>query len=301
VIDLGVLALVAAGALGAGPRRVAVESATGCPAAAEVEQRLAVLLPPAAAGEAPARATIVEEGGALRVRLVGADGALLAERALTIAASCADRANVVAVVIAAWDVAQRAEHVEDPTLPHAARPPAPPTTLAAVVPPPAPPAGPRLELSFAPAVTLADGAALPSGALAAALWGRRLGARAGLLGLGPHDDALGDGRARWSRVGVSLELGARARGRFGRLDGHAGVVAGAVVASGSGFDVDRATGGFAPAALAGLDWSYVFGRGFLGAGASASVWPTQRLVFDTTAHPLPRWQPSVGLLAGVVF
>jgi hypothetical protein len=290
---------------------VAVESATDCPTAAEVEQRLRVLLPPLGEGVEPARASLAVEEGSLRVRLRAADGATIAERTLTVAASCADRANVVAVVIAAWDVQQRAERVDDPTLPRtprAAPPPAAPTVVVAA-PPPAEPAGPQLELQLEPGVTFADGL-MPSAALAASLWGRRLGARLGLFGLLPRTEVLGAGQARWTRVGGTLEAAARASGRLGRLDGHAGLVAGAVVARGQGFDVDHDTTAFSPGACLGVDWSYLLGRAFLGAGASLAAFPEQRLVFQSTssasagapvARALPRLEPAVDLAVGVIF
>jgi len=296
----------AADATAAAPGRVVVESATTCPTAAEVEERLRVLLPPLGDGAAPERATLSAEAGALRVRLAAADGAPIAERTVTVAASCADRANVVAVVIAAWDVQQRAERVDDPSLPHAPRaapPPSPPAVVAAA---PSPPraAGPRLEVALGPAVTFVDGGVAPTGALTAALWGRRLGGRLGAFGLLPRGEALGAGEARWTRVGATLEAGLRATGRFGRLDGHAGLVLGAVVASGQGFDLDHQTGGLSPGALAGADWSYVFGRLFAGAGASLSAWTEQHLVFQSSpvaARGLPRLQPAVGVHVGAIF
>jgi hypothetical protein len=302
VIDLALLALVA----GAG--RVVVESGASCPTAAEVAQRLEALLPPLPPGEAPARATWADEGGQLRVRLGAADGAPLAERALAVEASCADRANVIAVVIAAWDVEQRAEHVADPSLPHAARAPAPPSAapaITAAAPPPSTPSRLGLELALGPALTFADGGVAPGAALTAALWGRgRLGARVALGGLLPRSDDVGTGSATWTRVGAAFEVAARASGRLGRLDAHAGVVAGAVVAAGSGFDLDHTTGGFSPGAVAGVDWSHLVGRFFVGAGASLSAWTSQRLVSSaeaTATRALPRWQPSVDVAVGAVF
>jgi hypothetical protein len=314
VTSLFALALLAQAGAAAGPGRVVVESTTDCPTAAEVEQRLRVLLPPLGDAVEPARASLAAEDGALRVRLRAADGATIAERTLTIAASCADRANVVAVVIAAWDVQQRAERVDDPSLPRAPRaapPPQAPTVVVAAPSPPAP-AGPQLELRLAPGATLADGVT-PSAALAASLWGRRLGARLGVFGLLPRTEALGAGQARWTRVGATLEAAARSSGRLGRLDGHAGFIAGAVVARGQGFDVDHDASGFSPGACLGVDWSYLLGRAFVGAGASLAAFPEQRLVFQSTsstsptstgapvAHALPRLEPAVDLAVGVIF
>jgi hypothetical protein len=189
-----------------------------------------------------------------------------------------------------------------PHAPRAAPPPAPTVVVAAPTPPPAP--GARVELALAPQLTFVDGGVAPSGALAASLWGRLFGARLGLLGLWPQSEALGAGTARWTRVGATLEAGVRASGRYGRVDGHAGFVAGAVIAHGQGFDLDHDTSGFSPGALAGADWSYPFGRFFAGAGASLTAWTSQHLVFSGSgrvAHALPRLQPSVGVNVGAVF
>jgi hypothetical protein len=175
--------------------------------------------------------------------------------------------------------------------------------VAAAAPPP-PARGPRFELAFTPGLAFVDGVATPSGALAVGLWGRRFGARVGVFGLLPHSDGLAGGDARWTRVGATYEGGVRATGRLGRLDGHAGIVTGAVIASGQGFDINEQTGSFSPGAIAGADWSYVLGRVFAGLGASLSLYPTQRLVFSADApvtRTLPHLQPVIDLTAGVVF
>jgi hypothetical protein len=304
VIELALLAFAAQLATS----RVVVESATSCPTAADVEARLQVLLPPLAEGAAPERATLLADDGALRVRLSAADGTALGERTVTVDASCADRANVVAVVIAAWEQQRRAEPVDAPALPHSPRRAPPPRAEAVAVVAAAPTpalAGPQLELTLGPAVTFVDGGVTPTGILAAALWGRRAGARLELFGLLPRADALGDARAQWSRAGAAVELGVRLRGRFGRLDAHAGLVAGVVVAQGQGFDLDHTTGGFSPGALAGLDWSALVGARFVvGASARLSAWTAQRLVEGATtpvARALPRLQPALGLHVGVIF
>jgi hypothetical protein len=301
VIELLLLALTTPVPAG----RVVVESATACPTAAEVDARLRVLLPAPDGDAPPKHATLDDDAGTLRVHLTGPDGAVLGDRTVVVEASCADRANVVAVVIAAWDVQQRAQQVDDPSLPHRAPPalPAPPTIVVASAPARAP-ERPTLELALGPAVTLVDGGAAPTAALAAGLWGRRFGARVALFGLWPRDAELGDGRARWTRVGATFELGARARGRAGRLDLHAGFVAGAVVAEGQGFELDHTQGGFSPGAVVGADWSYTLGRFFVGAGGALSAWTAQRLVSDATTpttHALPRLQPSLDAHVGVVF
>jgi hypothetical protein len=296
VTELALLLLVAQ--VGAGAARVAVQSDTSCPAAAEVDTRLRALLPPLPEGEAPERAEIVSEEGALRVRLRGPDGTALGERTLTLEASCADRANVVAVVIAAWEAQERAEAMQAPLLP---RPPAAPPTV--VLPPPPPPARRAfvVELWAGPAVTVLPGGLRPGGSLVAGLWGRRLGARLALHGMWPAADALPDGHARWTRSDATLEVGARARTRAGRLDAHAGVVTGMLVAEGQGFEIDHTTRGFSPGVAAGVDWSYGFGRFLLGVEAGASGWTAQRLVSAGGTYALPRLQVAAGVHAGVAF
>ncbi|HVR63595.1 MAG TPA: hypothetical protein VMU50_16960 [Polyangia bacterium] len=293
---------------GGGGSRVAVESATACPSATEVEARLGALLAPTDESAARERAAISAEGNRLRVRLTAADGTPIGERVLTLDVSCADRANVVAVVIAAWEAQQRPQRVPAPTLP--ARPPPaaaapPPAAVVVAVPPPVvAPTSLAIEIAVGPAVTLADGALSPSARLTVGLWGPRLGGRLLLFGMWPQENDLGDGRARWARAGAALELARRfAEGRF-QLDLHAGPVLGLVFASGTGFERDMTTAGLSPGLTGGLDGTWTRGRVVVGLGASAFGWTAQRLV--TSSEPvgvraLPRVELSLGATAGVRF
>jgi hypothetical protein len=297
VTELALLLLVAQAGTQAGAARVTVQSDTTCPTAAEVETRLRALLPPLPEGATPAQASITAEDAGLRVALRGGDGAALGERTLKLEASCADRANVVAVVIAAWEAQQRPEQMQAPSLPH--RPPPPPVIAS----PPPPPEVPALavELWAGPAITFLPGGPRPAATLVAGLWGRRLGARLALHGTWPMDQTLPDGRASWSRSDATLELGVRASGRAGRVDAHAGLVAGMLVAGGQGFEVDHTTTGFSPGLAAGVDWSYALGRLLLGAGTTASAWTNQRLVSAAATFGLPRLQVSADLHVGFTF
>jgi hypothetical protein len=286
-----------------GLSRVAVESSTSCPTAAEVETRLAALLPSVSEGAPREHATISTEEGTLSVHLISADGTPIGQRTLTLDVSCADRANVIAVVIAAWEAQQRPELMPAPALASTPSPPAPVPT-ASVSPPPVYRSPLEVEITVGPALTWSDGTLSAKGIAAATIWGRRLGARAALFGAWPQQDGLGEGQARWTRTGATLELGHRTRGRAGRLDLHGGVAAGAVIARGQGFESDRTTGGFSPGLTAALDWSWSLGRVALGLGAGAWGWTAQRLVSSSTSpatRPLPRLELALNASVGFTF
>jgi hypothetical protein len=301
VTDIALVVLLTSVDVAAGP--VIVESTTTCPTAAEVEARLQALLPPATEGTPRRRAKLASEDGALHVYLAALDGTPLGDRTLAVEASCADRANVAAVVIAAWEAQQRAEEVQAPSLPR--RPAPAPAVVVAPAPEPPPPPRVTVEVTAGPAATLTGRAVSPTLALAVEMWGQRVGARLGLFGLAPRTETLGAGSARWTRVGGTLELGVRARGPAGRLDAHGGLVAAGLMAQGSGFDVDHRVTGFVPGLGAGVDLSRAFGHAVVGLGAFAAGFVEQSLVDTTTGsritRALPRFQVSLDAHAGFVF
>lgn len=304
--ELALLVLLAQTAGGAAPpgiQPVSVDSATTCPSADEVEARLRLLLPPASG--APKRAHVTAEDGALHVHLDSADGAALGDRTVAVeAASCADRASVVAVVIAAWDAQHRAEDVQAPALPRPAGRPATPTTIIAT---PLPARAPlSLEVSAGPALTLTSDGLAPAASASLAVWRSRVGARLGLTGFLPRTRDVGSGNASWSRSGASLELGLRLGGPRARLDAHAGLVAGLLTARGSGFDVDHAATRLVPGLIAGLDASRAVGPLILGLGVTGSAFNQQVLIdASSTAAPvaraLPRLQLTFDLHVGWTF
>jgi hypothetical protein len=299
VTELALLVLLAQSAASGAARPVIVQSATTCPTADEVEARLRVLLPPATEGTAAKRASIAAEDGALHVHLDAPDGTPLGDRRIaTDDASCTDRASVVAVIIAAWD-AQRRVEVQAPALP---RPAPPDVVVAAATPPAAPPLS--VEVIAGPAMTLTSAGLSPAAHLALSAWRSRVGARLGLTGFAPRTDDVGSGSARWSRAGVSFELGLRLGGRAGRLDAHAGLMAGLLTARGIGFDVDHTQARLVPALTAGLDASRAFGRLILGLGVSGAAFNRQTLIDETTTpagRALPRLQLTFDLHAGLAF
>ncbi|MDB4967303.1 MAG: hypothetical protein JWN44_2992, partial [Myxococcales bacterium] len=88
---------------------VNVVSMSPCPDSAAINQRLRPLLP-SSAGPAD-RALVQESASAIRVEVRDAAGVLVGVRGLPLAGSCDDRADAVAVIIAAWEsnVARRTE------------------------------------------------------------------------------------------------------------------------------------------------------------------------------------------------
>ena len=297
------LALLCA-VLQGGVSRVAVDSSTSCPTAAEVQTRLGALLPPVPEGAPREHAAITTSDGALRVHLTGADGTPIGVRTLTLDVSCADRANVVAVVIAAWEAQQRNEAMPAPAFPRAA--PALETTASPPTAPPAP--APQTiwtgEITAGPAMLYASGNLAPTAVAAATVWRRRLGGRLALMGAWPRDQTLGPGQAQWTRAGATFELAYRIPGRAGRLDLHGGVVAGALMARGEGFDSNHTTRGFSPGLAGGVDWSWSLGRIVLGLGAGLWGWTDQRLVSFSTSpatFSLPQLELSLGASVGLAF
>jgi len=93
---------------------VQVESAD-CPAGPEVELTLARLLPPPSGIVRPNRAHVWKQDGLLQIELVNPDGAVVGRRSLEARGSCAEMADMVAVVIASWESDVHPAFVAPPT------------------------------------------------------------------------------------------------------------------------------------------------------------------------------------------
>src|SRR5215813_12303879 len=92
------LSVFAALALGSG---IAIGGSAQCPTATQVSERLQDLMPKASARSD--RATLEEHDGELHIELHGADGSFVGGRTLAARGSCTERAQAVAVTIAAWE------------------------------------------------------------------------------------------------------------------------------------------------------------------------------------------------------
>src|SRR4051812_44852268 len=80
---------------------IAVRGAARCPTAGQVADALGALLPAGATRATGDWADIAPDGNSIRVRLLQADGTLLAEKRLA-PAPCRQQAETAAVVLAAW-------------------------------------------------------------------------------------------------------------------------------------------------------------------------------------------------------
>jgi hypothetical protein len=205
-----------------------------CPSGAEVEAALASMLSGSSA--APARpdvAKLEHAKGALRIELSDPDGAVIAERTLDGAASCAELGRMAAIVIASWESDVHPEFARQPTeiarVEHSAIPepelpaPVPVTTLRAAA------------YDVAAGVTLGQADTLAAGASVGGAWFPR-GVGLGLWVLGTGELArtmtVGAHEARWQRWTASLELAGRwVRDGF-VLDAHGGPALGWVTTEG---------------------------------------------------------------------
>jgi hypothetical protein len=227
-----------------------IQGAGSCPAAGEVEGKLAPLLPPDFMESSADRAVIAEGAdGALSVSLARPDGRTVGQRRLPRAATCAEQAETVAVTLAVWEAQIHPEislRLDGLTA-------APSSAVVAV-----PPSNRELALRapieprHTKVTTWAVGAGLvgswqpgsvaPGGRLDAMLgavdrpWRWQLS----LAGLGKHTLSLGPGQANWWRVYLALGADyALPLGRRWALALGAAGVAGLATADGSGFSTDR--------------------------------------------------------------
>jgi hypothetical protein len=194
---------------------VVVDGEASCPAPADVEARLAALIPQVEEREPQHRAVLERGPSGLRVDLRRDDGERLAQRVLDASGSCADLAAATAVVIAAWEARLNPEIAARMKLPagEAAAPP--------VAPPPRPEA-PRpsrlgLEGGIGVLASAAGGDVAPGLMIQGALLSPadRFGATVALSAAGRRvqglDGANGAG-AGWTRAAIALGPEARLHG-----------------------------------------------------------------------------------------
>jgi hypothetical protein len=296
-----------------------IEGTGDCPPVAEVEAKLAPLLPPELSSSSVDRAMIAEStDGSLWISLARPDGTMVASRRLPRARTCAEQAETAAVALAVWEAQIHPEiSLRLDRLASA------PTSAAEPAPPPPKATAPQLVAARtrAPGATPAAVLAPALGAAALGSWqlgsvapGARIDATLGtaearwrarlsLTGVGWHAAALSPGEARWWRLYTALgaDYGLPLGRRWQVTLGVAGVL-GALNAEGAGFSIDRATRSVDLGAEAVLCAEARLGsvRPWLGVGILA--WLRQQIIEvtgDARSTVLPRFEPL--FLLGVDF
>jgi hypothetical protein len=286
---------------------IAVRGTARCPTPAEVNDALAALSAPGATPATGDWADIAPDGDSVRVRLLQADGTLLAQKRLA-AGSCRQQAETAAVVLAAWASQFHPEiafSFETPPPARSAPASGPPTIVA--TPAPAPPDRDPLVLAAGAGVlaSVQGDSLAPAGAIEARLaaqsgWGGRLAFRA----TGTHRLALGPGDAAWRRVGVSA--GVLRRHAWRRVSAEAGldVVSGLLFVEGDGYSVARSARSVDVGAEAGARLGLPLGRIEPWVGVSVCGWLRSQLI-EVAGIPerdrLPTFDARVGIGANVAF
>jgi hypothetical protein len=288
---------------------IAVRGAARCPTAAEVSDALAALSPPGGTPATGDWADIAPDGDSVRVRLLQADGTLLAEKRL-VAGSCRQQAETAAVVLAAWasqfhpEVAFSFETAP----PARSTPAAGPPTLVATPSPPAPrDRAPLVLAAGAGVLASVQGDSLaPAGTIEARLaaaqsgWGARLAFRA----TGTHRLTLGPGDAAWRRVGVSAGVLRRQAWRRVFAEAAVDVVSGLLFVEGDGYSVGRSARSLDVGAEAGARLGLPLGRIEPWFGVSVCAWLRPQVV-EVAGIPerdrLPAFDARVGIGANVAF
>jgi hypothetical protein len=263
----------------------------GCPDAQAVSLRLAGLLDGGDVPEAAA-ADVVELSVAdadLLLRLSRADGTLVGERRIPRSKRCAELADAVAALVAAWE----ADLQPAPPPPAAPAPPPrfEPVPVVVQAPPVERDRG-NYELGVLPALWLGGGRVALAGTVRAAAWSRRapVGMTLALSATFPSDGPMA-GLTRWRRHALSGGVMGRLRHQQLFFDATAEVVLGwLVVNRAPGESATRAA--FDPGLTIGLRAGSQVARR-LELYASLSAWGA---AWDTNAvsGTVPHW----GLLAG---
>ena len=279
-----------------------VQAAGSCPAAADVERHIGPLLSAESESESTASDVArIDEGvdGGLTISLIATDGAIVAQRHLPRASSCAEQAETVAVALAAWearihpDISLHLDHLSPASAPN----------IVVARSSFAPPAGDAMHVSLGASVAgdWQRGSLAPAGRidLTFSRWERPWRARLSLAGLGTHTTDLSSGQASWRRIYGAL--GADAVLRLGPfwdvVVGAAGVLGQASIV-GSGFPVNHRTRSADLGAEGVLRVQRRVGRIAPWLGLAAVVWLRRQGIEVTGSDgsfALPRVEPMVAL------
>jgi hypothetical protein len=286
------------GAVGVAALPVQVESAT-CPSGHEVEQALASMLPSISEAIRPDVARVLRRDNQLQIELVSPDAAVIAERQLDNNGSCAELAELIAVVIASWESDVHPEF----TRPHAAPRPAAPLEIA---PPPAPSPAAFYEVAAGASLSW-DGSPALAGILMMG-WVPR-GAGPGLRLSATVEstrtlDLGADQAATWRRYMGSAEFDWRLPRNAWALDFHGGLALSGLAASGTGFSQNHSDYSFSPGGAAGVRFSRrIMRHASLWLDLAAYYWPRKQILYgqpNASSQEIPQYQglASIGLAFG---
>ena len=216
---------------------VSLQVSGPCPGSEDIARELAGVIGEVRPAEQPDLATVDSTSGTVRLELHRADGTLVGEKQFDPAANCAELAQAVAVVIAAWELQLRDTNTQPPTtddsheaVPKPVPQPAPPPRLL-----PAAPPQPIWQLEFGAGPTLVAPDVTPGVLLFLAA---RKSAWSGRLTAGTsawHQTPLGPGTAKWARTYAGLGLGYGWRWRRFLLELNGDVLAAVLWASSDGY------------------------------------------------------------------
>jgi hypothetical protein len=278
------------------PAELEVTGDSTCPTPAEVADRLAELLPPAAERRgvpAGTHVVVTHAESAAQLMLRGSRGEDLATRALPAEGSCADLASAAAVIVAAW----RADL--DPELApavHLPAPAAPPPVLAVSASPPpvaltkVPPSPRAFAVGLGLLMSETGGSFAPGATLAGWMGlGDRFALDASVFGATSRSADVGalPGVASWTRV--ALAVGPALAARRGRLRGsvHVQALAGLLHVKGVGLNLADAGADttLQVGAAAGARQEIVSGTSAFWVGLDVCLWPgDQRLVVQNVSE-----------------
>jgi hypothetical protein len=288
----------------ASPVQVVQPVGDGCPAGEEVELALASMLTGAPTASRDV-ARLQRAGDALHVELVDPQGGVIAERTVAGGGSCAELAQITAIVIASWESDVHPEFVREPAEIVQVRRAPPPDPPPAIAPPP-----PAATYDVAGGVSFGQADTVAAGASLGAAWfprGVGLGLWTLVAGDMPRTVAVGPHEARWRRWTANLEAAHRwTRGRFA-IDPHGGLTLGWVTTEGVDYTQNRSDSAFSLGGTAGIRLSQWFARrAALWVDVRGFYFLRQESVYGTGAGTtvseaaLPSWGAvaSVGLALG---
>jgi hypothetical protein len=239
---------------------VAIDGDTTCPTPMQIGEHLDVLLADRSARAAPDHARLAATGDVLELELDSASGRTLGRREFSRQASCEQLAVAVAVVIATWETT--ADGVAPTIAVEAHDRPVQASSRSLVV--------------GAGAATVLDRGGWAPGATVEVALGSSRSRWAGLLDAvvtRSNAVSLAPGFASWARhrvaIGGSFEM--VANGPF-VLDATGQLVAGLLVASGTGFSTDRTATTFDPGVAAGVRAGVAWSSWSLFVSATETEW-----------------------------